>query len=1072
MKIMVEKIGLFLVLLFLSWQVSAKEDPHLSIDTVYLERVADDLVTRLRAQIDLNEKNSDEGNSSSNNYLVFGADNENYFTSEKINQDQGPALWNLEHSGISQVKGLLTQFNSRSDDPVKYYVLVASIYNFYHFEETLSQTPDWSKMPSYRDVKENRPQPYADINSERSKTFFFKVLKSKIGSLPPNNIVHIAASFYIPLPRARNSTETRYALFHHQAVSITNLETHQVAAIRLAVTEAERTMNSTTEKESWLSSAVDFAMNQYKNAKVPDSGGYHLAVGSCTSASIEEKIQSFANALNGADPLVPTTPQELANNNKYYFIIKPDGLDEAQAVQYRQLDDRLINLYKHWEWDLASSPNATLNDQKVFYAVIENIGCRPDNPELLNDFAKKVFERSNLRDKKAIVVAIPYYDVTISPNNFEIGKASIYDNTQMLDQSLTFNTSNNIPGIIQSVYKQVKKPHNRYDVYLHVNGSITHKENFEDLVAGYNAINEVNLWIKPEFHEFAALTYPNFTCGECMDPSTTGHAALPNDTRYAIEVLKYHLRRNEILDRAAQTINTWTLYQPTEKLREWCISEANALNFAKYQFEQSEFSQWLTSGAILLGASELSQACLADFNAMAVVDPVVYTALDVVSVVPLVDEVADGAGLLYATARGDEENAVIYAVSLTIPAVGGLAVKGAVHSGKILIKGVMYAVREGKIIFETILPYKDELKDLTRTLLKFKNSTTAISDVELTRIVNIVESADNQTKNQIEQIAKKDIADEAKIKELLASGISVLDELVALLGNRLRDKNLIPVLRQELLDPNNAAFKTALENTNELVDAWEILYKGGSAKRFSTATLETLNGYLRNNRFGWSAETFEATLENLLKNIREGTQVTGVDDEGIEVATTVGKTLSEDEFFEVFGQLNTRTIAKSDDLLSELCCESSWKFVGAEMVLRTVRSKNLWENIEQFEKSVSEINGVRYIDILLKDGKRIEVKSWKKIYPSFITQFVKKDLANAPSLSKIEWIFDAKYPGNLKTDITDALKSSTGRQALEQLWASGKLQSFFQLPTIINSVDDFITQLSNDQVFNAIFILQ
>jgi hypothetical protein len=112
----------------------------------------------------------------------------------------------------------------------------------------------------------------------------------------------------------------------------------------------------------------------------------------------------------------------------------------------------------------------------------------------------------------------------------------------------------------------------------------------------------------------------------------------------------------------------------------------------------------------------------------------------------------------------------------------------------------------------------------------------------------------------------------------------------------------------------------------------------------------------------------------------------------------------------------------------------------------------------------SGIGGGRYIDIALKEGNysvRMEVKSWKKMYPAtFIKQLVEKDLANISSLDELRWVFDAKYQGDLKADILKALKSEKGKAALNNL-PDTKKELFFSYDKTIGITDKNIERFIN-----------
>jgi hypothetical protein len=296
----------------------------------------------------------------------------------------------------------------------------------------------------------------------------------------------------------------------------------------------------------------------------------------------------------------------------------------------------------------------------------------------------------------------------------------------------------------------------------------------------------------------------------------------------------------------------------------------------------------------------------------------------------------------------------------------------------------------------------------------------------------------------------------------------------------------IEALQTALGKLNDAKLKTFVDDFDKMADAmkttsttttanrvksWEVLLNNKSSFRTSKIAIDNLTNLLTSNKFGWTIDNFNQLFTKMLNDVRPGTSITYVDDVGETITDVVGKTLNEEEMLQSLSQLNSLNILNTNGVVKELCCESSWKFVGAEMVLRTVRKDNLWNSIEAFEKYVNQ----RYIDILLTTGKRIELKSWKKIYSaSFIKQFIDKDLTSVIRLEDLEWAFDGKYPTNLKNDILAVLKSNNGKAALNNLGFNQAKQLFpnDELMDNLNYADRIIKNFEKDEVFNLIFKLK
>jgi Tuberculosis necrotizing toxin len=94
-------------------------------------------------------------------------------------------------------------------------------------------------------------------------------------------------------------------------------------------------------------------------------------------------------------------------------------------------------------------------------------------------------------------------------------------------------------------------------------------------------------------------------------------------------------------------------------------------------------------------AGVLNQNTYYEFNVMdRIVDPIVYGVIDILGCIPIVDFFADGAGMLYATARGDGQEMLIYSAALATPFVGA----GVYHSGQKLVN--YYAKQTAEGVFQ------------------------------------------------------------------------------------------------------------------------------------------------------------------------------------------------------------------------------------------------------------------------------------------------------------------------------------------------------------------------------------
>jgi hypothetical protein len=758
-------------------------------DSAEINRMVQVLVDRVKKQIWLNQKNEELGSAKENKYfLAQEVGDEGTFKMFLKNQDAGKALWDESDPGIQQVKHTLQAFN-RSND-VKYYVLVASIYNYYKLEEE-SNVRDWRSMPTYSKVKDESLKKPASADTETNakiRKFFFNTLLTQLGTLSSKSIVHIVASFYIPYTES-GTNKKKYVLYHHQGLAWKGLPDNKYKAVSYAIHSAENKVNEIKKKESWLSAAVDYATYAYTNARedenLPDK---KITQPPCVGDSINKRVQTFADVLDSRpDPDQKVLVREFqAHTNgtlaaraswamdiltdKNYFVLAPDTLMLDNADKLRALDNKIAYMY---------SKLSSNNDHTYFYVVIQNIGCKLDNAELFNGFAQKVYEKSTLKGKRCILLTIPIWISGKSGNRYmyQVGKADIYDNSGLLEnKDVIFTEVQDVPYIIQSTYRQIKKPYTRYDAYLTVSGGVDFQEFKFSSVSGYNSINENYLWVKDEYAAFKQIKQPNYaeflevldSSKRVSDTDFGGYVYVQdvNQTKYGIAIFNYILQVNDVLERARQNPNGWKVYQVDEKLNEWCIP-GNYRDFAHYVFKEDGFIKWLDDVAILVDVHAMDRSCVENFDVMGTVDPIVYTVLDGASLIPGVDNFADGAGLLYAMGRGDMGTAGMYAVGLSLPGVGAITLKGLKASGRLLLRGTVYLVRNGEIAWQIALTKAEELRIVTRQILRFKNPATAIADYQLAKLTRMFQNSDSEIVKRIMAIADENIEDAVKLEKLI-----------------------------------------------------------------------------------------------------------------------------------------------------------------------------------------------------------------------------------------------------------------------------------------------------------------
>ncbi|MFW5701074.1 MAG: hypothetical protein ACOCWM_05230 [Cyclobacteriaceae bacterium] len=178
-----------------------------------------------------------------------------------------------------------------------------------------------------------------------------------------------------------------------------------------------------------------------------------------------------------------------------------------------------------------------------------------------------------------------------------------------------------------------------------------------------------------------------------------------------------------------------------------------------------------------------------------------------------------------------------------------------------------------------------------------------------------------------------------------------------------------------------------------------------------------------------------------------------------------GKTLSAEELLDVLNLAINNPRKGMELVLNDLCCNTNFKYIGAEYVLRY--AKDNWDIVVAFEERVS--NGSRIIDIVSSESPfRRELKSWASFADKYKSGFLKEFVEDLNSIDDIEdmgWFFDKKGdfsdPDYLKKMVLGTLKSDNGRHALESLSKVKKELYFPSYDQLIGFTDDSIDKFMN-----------
>ncbi|XOV68570.1 MAG: hypothetical protein ACFHU9_05200 [Fluviicola sp.] len=190
------------------------------------------------------------------------------------------------------------------------------------------------------------------------------------------------------------------------------------------------------------------------------------------------------------------------------------------------------------------------------------------------------------------------------------------------------------------------------------------------------------------------------------------------------------------------------------QVKESCLNAKIALMEYKKLSKSSHF--WvdvqLVAGADWGG---FSSAIYYEFDVYTkVIDPIIYTSLDVLGCIPGVDILTDAAGLVYASARGDLASAFIYSAALSLPFVGSAYLHGGQkvynYYAKIGINDVLeYSVKsadevtDGWIKISNDIPYTNNRKSVIKNELE--SSVNQFDDNIVRQLVNAQQSGSQIT---------------------------------------------------------------------------------------------------------------------------------------------------------------------------------------------------------------------------------------------------------------------------------------------------------------------------------------
>lgn len=631
----------------------------------------------------------------------------------------------------------------------------------------------------------------------------------------------------------------------------------------------------------------------YFSSNRPDKATFIYALG--TDDEIKDRLAAAeAYAISTINDNIDNVRYSYDDNNSSFIL---GDLKTTIENNFLSLTDGYIfldkKLYKRLEHRLEYLSESTNRDVEIF-VVFQKVDVIPNNGDW-NAYAKKVYENSDLKNRNAIVITMPYVVDTPKKSVFfwpgAYGKAKVDYNK--IPSNLKSELSSVVKGkgdidkFLYGVYTHTYKPQKIHYGLLHADGSITKpiddKMRSNEYVAGNNFIKKIILRKKPEFDLIRALKKPvPYTTTE--DPD---YASDPTNPNFEKEWLLYEIEVGKLLDQS-KTNSNWDKVENTILFKEAYLDEDVDYYITKYAFKQS-FIQW-TNDVYNIYGENYTFSNTYNKDSWSSVDPIVAGVADGLSIVlsPIgLDVIGDGIGLIYFSARGDAVNAALYSVAVLIPVIssGELKLaKAALNNGILFYKGAIYSIKTGQTSVRLITAnsYK-----YGKILSFFDVVDTSISPIQLDNFINRLkadEISQTQIKNLLGESNQTKRAEEF-IK--IADGTPNFDNLIASINdiagvNATKLNNLIANI-SELTDGAKGALLNKIKaldgdaskfiddfadkrdelgviaNKSELVDGWQRLIDSPDGIRLNVNLLEDVSNWPANWKI--NAGSVNGTIE-------------------------------------------------------------------------------------------------------------------------------------------------------------------------------------------------------------------
>lgn len=497
------------------------------------------------------------------------------------------------------------------------------------------------------------------------------------------------------------------------------------------------------------------------------------------------------NALIAKNNVGYTYDTEMTNSQLAHIYIDKDV--PVGGNDLMKLDHRFVYLSEYTK---------SLDKGIDIYVLYQKVDMLFNN---WNEYAKQVFTKSNLANKNAILITVPYFTesntigisdysvsyflpgvyakgIDIATKNIVKQEASWGRRNQYLnpDYQTIFNTQ--VENFIEQVYTQTHKPSVIYLGLRYADGTIEVIPNTEKIYKPGNAfLKTIILKDNKYYNEIIRLQKPWYS-REKEGDYLGGAPTTEYNPDYQEELLRYEIRKASLLELASENKEQdWLDYDNSIQFKEKQLDEQTAAKYITGYAFKGGFAQWTEDLAVVYGGTTNSPPVYEFSNTYnkdgwSTLGPLVYGTIDIASLALspwALDAMPESIGLFYALKRGDALNTTLYTSAIVIPVLttgqlrAGMIAKNLATDTKLFFRGSVYTLKADGKLAKVSTSYTRG-----RILEFFKFSDNAVTPTEIDNFV----SAFN--KKEIKGSDVKSILNESS-ESVRASKFKSLSKLVS-----------------------------------------------------------------------------------------------------------------------------------------------------------------------------------------------------------------------------------------------------------------------------------------------------